>query len=130
MTPHNHNEIADYAAQAQEFLAKSRKHLAIGNLHQASEKACAAATQMAKAAALAQGWQSQNPPNFNAILNQARLLTGNEHLRGLRGIANTLHNNYYMRKEHLDPNDIAGEIENIAELLKILHPLTGLPPAK
>ncbi len=42
MTP-NPTEIADYEAQAREFLAKSREYLAAGDLHQASEKGWGAA---------------------------------------------------------------------------------------
>ncbi|MCY4455272.1 MAG: hypothetical protein OXC56_03050 [Chloroflexi bacterium] len=48
-------EVADYAAQAREFLTRSREYLAAGDLHQASEKGWGAAAHMAKAVAAAQG---------------------------------------------------------------------------
>ena len=52
-------------------------------------------------------------------------MTGNDHLRGLRGIANDLHGNYYERKRHLDAESIGKDIDSVAELLEILAPLTG-----
>ena len=85
---------------------------------------------LTKAATLAPVWQY--PPNFNATLNQAWLLTGNERLRGLRAIDNVLPIGYYMHsiKEHLDTDEIGGEIESIAKLLKTPHPPTGLLPGE
>ena len=125
MTP-NPTEIADYAAQAQEFLAKSREYLAQGDLHQASEKGWGAAAHMAKAVAVAQGWTYETHTDFSDVLYQARELTGNSSLRGLRSIANELHVNYYKRKRHLNANSISEDLESIAQMLDILRPLTEL----
>ena len=125
MTPEQ-SEIADYEAQAREFLTRSREYLAQGDLHQASEKGWGAAAHMAKAVAVAQGWSYETHADFSEVLYQARQLTGNSSLRGLRGIANELHVNYYKRKRHLNADSIGEDIESIAELLDILHPLTGL----
>ena len=90
-------EIADYRRQAREFLLKSRQYLAEDDRHLASEKGWGAVAWMAKAAAEAQGWQYKRHEQFNLVLNNARLLTGDERLPGLRGIANDLHNNFYKR---------------------------------
>ena len=125
MTP-SPTEIADYAAQAQEFLAKSREYLAQGDLHQASEKGWGAAAHMAKAVAVAQGWTYDTHADFSLVIDQARRLTGNSSLRGYRGIANELHGNYYRRKRHLDSGLIREDLEMVAEMLDILSPLTGL----
>jgi uncharacterized protein (UPF0332 family) len=122
-------EIADYEAQAREFLAKSREYLDQGELHQASEKGWGAAAHMAKAVAQAQGWKYDTHPDFSEVMYQARLATGNASLGGLRSIANELHFNYYRRKRHLNPDAIREDLERIAELLDILHPLTGLDPS-
>ena len=125
MTP-NPAEIADYDAQAREFLAESREYLAWGELQQASEKGWRAAAHMAKAVAVAQGWTYETHADFSTVLYEARRLTGNASLSGLRSIANELHFNYYRRKMHLNPDAIGEDLESIAELLDLLHPLTEL----
>ena len=117
-------DIADYRQQAREFLAKSRQYLADDDLHQASEKGWGAAAWMAKAAAEARGWQYKKHDQFNLVLNNARLLTGDERLPGLRGIANDLHNNFYKRRLLLNADAIAVDLDHIAILLDILEPLT------
>ena len=116
-------EVADHAAQAREFLAKSREYLDAGNLHRASEKGWRAAAHMAKAVAAAQGWEYETHADFSVVLNRAWQATGDDRLPGLRGIANDLHSNYYRRKRHLDAESIAEDIESTAELLDILAPL-------
>ena len=126
MTTPDFEEAADYASQAYEFLAKSRNYLAVGDLHQASEKGWGAAAHMAKAVAAAQGWEYANHVNFGNILYEARRLTGNTRIHELRGIANELHINYYKRKMHLNADAIGEDIETVAELLALLAPLTGL----
>ena len=116
--------VSDYEAQAREFLAKGREYLAVNDLHQASEKGWGAAAHMAKAVAVAQGWQYDRHAEFSWIINQAILKTGNDRLRELRGIPNDLHGNYYVRKRFLDAGIIQRDIESIAELLELLAPLT------
>ena len=126
MTSPDFDEIADHEAQAREFLVKSREYLAQGNLHQASEKGWGAAAHIAKAVAVAQGWRYINHSDFSEVLYQARKLTGNSGLNGMRGIANELHINYYQRKMHLNAESIGEDLDSIAELVEILYPLTGL----
>ena len=123
----NHEEIADYESQAQEFLANSRDFLAAGNLHQASEKGWGAAAHMAKAVATAQGWQYETHADFSEVMFQASQLANNPRIRHIRSVANELHHNYYRRKRHLNSEAIRADLEDVAELLEILHPLTGLP---
>ena len=116
--------IRDYRQQAREFLAKSRQYLADDDLHQASEKGWGAAAWMAKAVAEAHGWEYETHEQFNVVLNNARMTTGNDRLRELRGIANDLHHNFYVRKRFLDAEEISLELGEMAELLDILEPLT------
>ena len=122
----NHEEVADYENQAREFLANSRDFLAAGNLHQASEKGWGAAAHMAKAVASYQGWQYATHADFSQVMLQASRLADNPRIRELRGVPNELHQNYYKRKRHLDADAIRADLETVAELLEILHPLTGL----
>ena len=116
--------VADYRQQARVFLTKSRQYLAEDDLHQASEKGWGAAAWMAKSVADAKGWEYKKHDQFNVVLNNARLLTGDERLPGLRGIANDLHTNFYKRKLLLNADAIAVDLEHIATLLDILEPLT------
>ena len=118
-------EVADYVAQSREFLTQAREHLAVDHLHQASTKGWGAAAHMAKAVAEAQGWEYDRRDGFSVVLNQARLLTGDDRLGGLRAIANDLHGNYYRRKRHLNAGVIGEDIESVAQLLGILAPLTA-----
>ena len=115
--------VADYEEQAREFLRKAREYLASGDLHQASEKGWGAAAHMAKAVAAAQGWSYETHAEFSSVLNHARQTTGDDRLRGLRGIANDLHGNYYRRRRHLDADEIARDVESMSELLELLAPL-------
>ena len=123
----SHQEVADYASQAREFLANSREFLAAGNLHQASEKGWGAAAHMAKAVAVAQGWQYETHADFSEVMYQASLFANNPRIHELRGVPNELHHNYYRRKRHLNEGAIGADLGRIAELLELLHPLTGLP---
>ncbi len=116
--------VEDYRQQARDFLAKSWEYLDGDDLHQASEKGWGAAAWMAKAAATAQGWEYERHEQFNVVLNNARWLTGDNRLPGLRGIANDLHRNFYIRKRFLDADEIRLGLGSVAELLDILEPLS------
>ena len=116
--------IEDYRQKSREFLARGRAFLAEGDLHQASEKGWGAAAWMANAAATAQGWEYRLHGQFSVVLNNARHLTGDDRLRGLRSIANELHGNYYKRDFLLSADAIDLDLASIAELLDILEPLT------
>ena len=128
MTASDTVAIADYTEQAREFLGKARAYLGAGDLHQASEKGWGAAAHMAKAVAVAQGWEYETHADFSVVLNQAWGATGDDRLRALRSIANDLHGNYYRRKRHLDAAVIARDIESVAELVEALAPLANPAP--
>ena len=120
----NDNAAKDHRQLAREFLRLSREFLAEGNLHQASEKGWGAASPMAKAVAEAKGWEYSRHSHFNNAINEARRLTGNERLPGLRGVANDLHTYFYERKINLDAEAIEVDLQNVEELLDILEPLS------
>ena len=83
------------------------------------------AAWMTKAAAVAQGWEYERYEQSNVVLNNSRVLTGNLRISELRGIANDLHGNFYVRKRFLDAEEIGLSLDNVAELLEILEPLTN-----
>ena len=125
-----HNEfdpvaVEDYRQQARAFLAKAREYLAVDDLHQASEKGWGAAAWMAKAAAEVQGWRYSEHAEFAVVCRNASDLTGNDRLLDLSNTAYGLHRNYYTRKMFLSDRTIARDLDQMAELLDALEPLTG-----
>ena len=116
--------IEEYRSRAREFLNRGRAFLTEGDLYQASEKGWGAAAWMTKAVATAQGWEYRKHGQFNVVLDNARRLTGNNRLRDLRGVANDLHGNYYVRDIFLSADSIGLDLDAVAELLDILEPLT------
>ena len=132
--PLDPDAIDDCRPRARELLAKSREFLSAGDLHQASEKGWGAASWMAKAVAVAHGWEYENHDHFSVVLNNlnnglnnlnnGRALTSNNRLPGLRSIANELHGNHHKRESLLSAEAIRLDLDSIAELLEILDPLT------
>ena len=117
--------VGDYRQQAREFMSKSRRYLAEGDLHQASEKGWGAAAWMAKAVAEAQGWKYTRHDEFADVMHRAQQLSGDARLRQLRAVANELHGYFYTRKRFLNAEDIGDGLECIAELLDALEALTA-----
>ena len=126
MTAQDIEEVRNHSALAREFLTKGREYLVAGDLHQASEKGWGAAAHMAKAVAIAQGWQYTRHSHFHRVMNQAGRLTSNAHLPFLHGRAEILHINYYELKEDLDDGQIGEDLESAGKMLDILSPMTGL----
>jgi hypothetical protein len=116
--------VEDYRQQARYFLGKGREYLAEGDLHQASEKGWGAAAWMAKAVAVAQGWDYREHAQFGVVLRNASDLTGNDRLLDLSAIAYGLHRGYYTRKRFLSDRSIARNLDQMAELIDTLEPLT------
>ena len=121
------DDVSGYAAQAREFLVKGREYLEAGDLHQASEKGWGAAAHMAKAVALAQGWQYSRHSHFHRVMNRVGELAGNpDYLAFLHGRAEILHINFYELKRDLNAVIIGENLEYMSELVEIMAPLAGL----
>ena len=124
MNSGNNDPIEGHVAQAREFLAKAREYFDAGDLHQASEKGWGAAVHMAKAVALAQGWQYERHSHLHCVMNQAAMLSSSERLPLLHGRAKTLHANLYELGPDLDAGRIQEDLRSMGELLDLLEPLT------
>ena len=122
--PHDPAAFEDYRLQARGFLEKAREYLATDDLHQASEEGWGAAAWMAKAVAVTHGWEYSQHAHFGVVIQNAGNATGNVRLRELRAIAYELHQNFYTRKRFLSQHDIGLSLDNMAQLLEILEPLT------
>ena len=116
--------IADYREQSREFLAKGRGYLDTGDWHQAAEKGWGAAAWMAKAVAEARGWKYSRHDEFFTVMYQAQDLSGDDRVRALSAVANTMHGYYYTRKRFLRPEIIGASLDDMELLLDILQPLT------
>ena len=116
--------VEDYRQQAHAFLARAREYLAVDDLHQASEKGWGAAAGMAKAVATTQGWQYSQHAQFGVVLQNTSELTGDDRFRVFRAVAYELHQNFYTRKRFLSARGIGLNLDNMAELLEALEPLT------
>ena len=122
--PYDPEAVADYRQQAHAFLGRAREYLAADDLHQASEKGWGAAAWMAKALAVSRGWQYENHAQFGVVLRNANALRQNDRLRLLSEVAYGLHRSYYTRRLFLDADSIGQSLDDVAELLDILEPLT------
>ena len=124
MTTADPVEVEDYASQAREFLRRSRAYLAAGDLHQASEEGWGAAAHMAKAVAAANGWTYERHADFSQVLGSVWLQNRDDRIRRLGAVANELHGYFHVRRRFLDADIIAADIEDVADLLDLLEPLT------
>ena len=116
--------VEDYRQQARVFLAKAHEYLADDDLHQASEKGWGSAAWMAKAVAEVQGWEYETHPQFPVVMYNASVLAQNDRVRLLGETANGLHRNFYTRKRFLLAEAIERSLDDMAELLDALEPLT------
>ena len=115
---------ADYRRQSRIFLVKAREYLDEGDLHQAAEKGWGAAAWMAKAVAEAQGWNYRKHDEFFAVMHRAEDLLGDQRIAGFLRTANRLHGFFYTRMTLLRPSVIGAGLDEMAELLDLLQPLT------
>ncbi len=116
--------ITDYHQQAAEFLARARAYLADGDLHQASEKGWGAASHMVKAVAASIGRPYNHHAAFRQIIRQMAPRTGDRRrLVTLGHSAEILHSNYFQRMVFLDQDDVADDLNDVAELMERLVPL-------
>ena len=123
--PYHPSVKGDYRKKSREFLAESRERLAAGELHRASENGWRAAAWMVMAVAKAQGWSYKEHDEFDVVVRQAGDLTVGYKLHDIGSAANDLYGNFFIRKRFLDAEDIGIGLDDVAELLDILEPLTA-----
>ena len=124
MTPNNPSEIA--ALPSPEFLAKSRVFLTADDLHQIGK---GLGRRGPHNESRSQGWQYTRHSQFHRIMNQAEQATGNRRLPFLHGRAEILRINFYDLRAELEAWEVSRDIEDMAAMLEILYPLTGLESA-
>ena len=78
---------------------------------------------MVKAVAATHGWRYESHDEFDAVLEQASTVAGNDRIHDLGNAAHYLHRNYYKRKSLLNPERIRRNLGNVGELIILLRPL-------
>ncbi|MDE0642756.1 MAG: PaREP1 family protein [bacterium] len=115
-----------YTTTSRGFLIKARRHLAEGDLLQASEKGWGAAAQMVKSVAEARGWPHDAHHHLWGTINRLAKETGDTDIRALFTLASALHTNFYedwMPVEHVADN--LGHVENLLLKLKTFNQTSG-----
>ena len=110
-----------YQAASRELLQQGLDELAQGDTRQASEKGWGAAAQMVKAVADQRGWEHRNHAALFAAVSRLVDETGDEDIRRLFAVANSLHVNFY---ENWDTaQNVRGNLEDVERLLGKVEPL-------
>ena len=95
----------------------------VGDLHQASEKGWGAATHLAKAIAVSQGWKYEHHDQFDKIIEQACDSFRQPSVEGYgQNAAHYLHRNYYRHPSLLDRDRIRSRIADVENMVDILAP--------
>ena len=110
-----------YQAASRQLLQQGREELAIGDARQASEKGWGAAAQMVKAIAEQRGWEHRNHAALFLTVSRLVAETGDEDIRRLFAVANSLHVNFY---ENWDTDqNVGGNLDDVARFLDRVEPL-------
>ena len=87
--------VHEHLETAREFLAKSDREFADGDLMQGSEKLWGAAAQVVMAIAQERGWPFHDHRNLKAAVNRLSEEYDDPSLRAEFGVAEKFHANYY-----------------------------------
>jgi hypothetical protein len=100
-----------YQAASRQLLQQGREELAIGDVRQASEKGWGAAAQMIKAIAEQRGWEHRNHAALFVAVSRLVAETGDQDIRRLFAVANSLHVNFY---ENWDTDqNVRGNLDDV-----------------
>ncbi|CAI8018318.1 hypothetical protein GBAR_LOCUS11106 [Geodia barretti] len=117
----------DYLTASRGLLAQGRVELVRGDVRQASEKGWGAAAQIVKAIAEQRGWDHRGHGHLHAAVRRLRDETGDQEIRRIFQVANSLHVNFYENWE--DTQNVAEGLDDIERFIAKLEPiaLAGWP---
>ncbi len=117
----------DYLTASRGLLAQGRVELVRGDVRQASEKGWGAAAQIVKAIAEQRGWDHRGHEHLHAAVRRLRDETGDQEIRRIFQVANSLHVNFYENWE--DTQNVAEGLDDIERFIAKLEPiaLAGWP---
>jgi hypothetical protein len=110
-----------YQAASWHLIAQARAELAAGDTRQASEKGWGAAAQIVKAIAERRGWEHKTHAALFVAVSRLVNETGDDHIRNLFAVSNSLHTNFYENWDTAD--NVAGSLDDVERLLNRLDPL-------
>lgn len=112
---------ARYRTASRPLLAQARAELEQGDNRQASEKGWGAAAQMVKAVAERREWEHRGHGHLHRAIARLTEETGDEDIRRLFQVANSLHVNFYEDWE--TDRNISGGLDDVERLLDLLEPM-------
>ena len=117
----------DYLTASRDLLGQAKAEMAAGDIRQASEKGWGAAAQIVKAIAEQRDWRHRGHGHLHEAVRRLRDETGDQDIRRLFQVANSLHVNFYENWE--DPQNVAEGLQDVEQLIDKLEPLAtaGLP---
>ena len=110
-----------YAQAARHLLAQAQAELAQDDVRQASEKGWGAAAQIVKAVAEGRGWEHRTHAALSRVVSDLASETGDDDLRTLFHVANSLHINFYENWNTAD--NVRSGLSDVARLLGKLETL-------
>ena len=116
------SQSQEHTLTSREFFIKAEEVLAQGDLLQASEKLWGAAAHMVQAVAEARGWAHSGHRELFQVVFRLVQETGDQDLRSLFDVANSLHSNFY--ENWMPENWIEAGAREVGEFLEKLE---GLP---
>lgn len=110
-----------YAEAARHLLEQAVTELAQDDVRQASEKGWGAAAQMVKAVADNRGWEHRTHAGLFRVVSDLASETGDDEVRTLFHVANSLHINFYENWNTAD--NVRSALSDVARLLDKLEGL-------
>ena len=110
-----------YRSASRRLLEQAREELAKGDVRQSSEKGWGAAAQMVKAVADQRGWEHAGHRQLFTAVRHLRDETGDQDIRRLFDVANSLHTNFY--EDWKETQSVAEGLDDVARFLDKLAPL-------
>lgn len=107
-----------YRSAAGHLLEQARRELDLGDKRQASEKGWGAAAQAVKAVAEGRGWQHKSHAALFDVVTRLARETGNDELKSLFHVSNSLHSNSYENTQNADA--VRSGLDRVARFVGLL----------
>ena len=112
-----------YQTAGRHLLTQAHTELAAGDTRQASEKGWGAAAQIVKSVAARRGWSHQSHAALFNVISRLVAETGDDDIRDMFHIANSLHSNFYENWDNAE--NVSGALSKIERFVDKLEPMTA-----
>ena len=114
-----------YREDSRHLLQQARSELAVGDVHQASEKGWGAAAQIVKAVANERGWRHRSHVLLGDAVDTIADEAGDEDISRLFDVASALHVNFY--EDWSSARRVRRGLRDVERFLDKLEPLIDAP---